>query len=103
MMMKGKCDGMCTAHSVAWALVLIGALNWGLVGLVQVNVVMTLLGSVPLLEQAVYVVVGLAALMMLMAKKCKACMACEHTGDKPMSSGTPSGMSGGMGMGGMQK
>lgn len=46
----------------ALVLVIVGALNWGLVGLVDLNLVNALVGSIPLLEKAVYIVVGLAGL-----------------------------------------
>lgn len=46
---------------VAMALVVIGGLNWGLVAL-GYNLVNLLLGTIPLLEKAVYLLVGLSAL-----------------------------------------
>jgi len=57
---------------------MIGALNWGLVGLGGFfggdwNVVHLLLGSVVWLESLVYVLVGLSAVMMLVGCKCKKC------------------------------
>ena len=50
---------------------MIGALNWGLVGLgdflgSDLNVVHMLLGSMPTVESVVYVLVGLAAVMKLL-------------------------------------
>lgn len=83
-------------HKAAWILVLIGALNWGLVGALKFNLVMALLGSWPLVERVVYVLVGVSALAMLTAGKC--CMKCEACGapmegeKKPMgdaSTGAP--------------
>lgn len=44
---------------VGWVLV-IGAVNWGLVGLANMNVVETVLGSGSMLTRVVYIVVGLA-------------------------------------------
>lgn len=46
---------------VAMLLVVIGGLNWGLVGLLNVNLVSMLLGSVPMLEKLVYILVGVSA------------------------------------------
>lgn len=46
---------------LALVLIVIGGLNWGLVGLFHLNVVGIALGRVELLERAVYVLVGLAA------------------------------------------
>lgn len=56
--------------SVAQWLVLIGAVNWGLVGLggllgSNLNVVSMLLGSWPMVENVVYLLVGLSGLWML--------------------------------------
>jgi uncharacterized membrane protein YuzA (DUF378 family) len=54
-----------TLRTVAWVLVVIGALNWGLVGLGAFmgsdwNVVAMVLGAWPSVEWLVYVLVGLA-------------------------------------------
>lgn len=59
---------------VAWVLLLVGGINWGLVGAGMLaggnwNVVNMLLGSMPTVEAVVYLLVGLSALMCLM--KCK--------------------------------
>lgn len=55
---------------VAVILLVVGALNWGLVGLggligSDLNIVNILLGSIPLLENVVYVLVGLAGIWKL--------------------------------------
>jgi uncharacterized protein len=50
---------------VATLLVVVGALNWGLWGLLNVNVVNMLVGSMPAVERVVYVLVGLAGLWLL--------------------------------------
>jgi uncharacterized membrane protein YuzA (DUF378 family) len=43
-------------------LVVVGAINWGLVGLLNINLVTLLLGSWPWLVMIVYVLVGLCGL-----------------------------------------
>ncbi len=58
---------------LAWWLVVVGALNWLLVGLGyflggEWNLVSMLLGSMPLLENLVYVLVGLSGLWLLWEK-----------------------------------
>lgn len=53
---------MGTIDMAAMLLVVIGGLNWGLVGLLNMDVVKLLLGSIPMLQQAVYIIIGLAAL-----------------------------------------
>jgi uncharacterized membrane protein YuzA (DUF378 family) len=40
---------------IALILVIVGGLNWGLVGLFQFDLVKAILGSIPLLQNAVYV------------------------------------------------
>lgn len=50
---------MDTKQLIAWILV-IGALNWGLVGLIGMNAVESVLGAGSLLTRVVYIVVGLA-------------------------------------------
>lgn len=50
---------MDTKQLVGWVLV-VGALNWGLVGLMDLNLVESVLGAGSILTRAVYVVVGLA-------------------------------------------
>jgi uncharacterized membrane protein YuzA (DUF378 family) len=46
---------------IVLVLVIIGAVNWGLVAF-NINVVELILGSVPVLVQIVYILVGLAGL-----------------------------------------
>lgn len=50
---------------IAIILVIIGGLNWGLYGLLGMDLVHMLLGSIPILAQIVYILVGLAALWMI--------------------------------------
>jgi uncharacterized protein len=50
---------------IAILLVVIGGVNWGLVGLLNMDLVQLLLGSIPILAQIVYVLVGLSALYVL--------------------------------------
>ncbi|SAK99464.1 hypothetical protein AWB77_05983 [Caballeronia fortuita] len=50
---------------IAGALVVIGALNWGLVGLLQLDLVAAIFGAGSVLSRIVYVLVGLAGLYML--------------------------------------
>lgn len=72
---------MKSAHMVAWILVMVGGLNWGLVGLGWLmggsdwNVVHMILGSWPMVEGIVYVLVGLAAVYEIVKHKstCKMC------------------------------
>ncbi len=73
---------MKSIHFVAWILVMVGALNWGLVGLgwlaggADWNVVHMILGSWPTVEGVVYALVGLSAVYEIVKHKgmCKECM-----------------------------
>ena len=62
-------------HMVAFLLVIVGALNWGLVGLLDLNLVEMLLGSMPMVVQVVYVLVGASAVYIAVTHKqdCKIC------------------------------
>lgn len=62
-------------HMVTFTLAMIGALNWGLVGMFQYNLVESLLGGYPGMVQIVYVLVGLSAVVEVVThpKNCKLC------------------------------
>ncbi len=72
---------MCTVMRVGKWLLVIGGINWGLVGVGMLmsaesswNVVNMLLGSWPTVESVVYVLVGVAGVMKLFGCRCKKCM-----------------------------
>ena len=46
---------------VSFILVLIGALNWGLVGIANFDLVQAIFGSIPLISRIVYILIGAAA------------------------------------------
>ncbi|HTK04880.1 MAG TPA: DUF378 domain-containing protein [Candidatus Eisenbacteria bacterium] len=84
---------MCGVHKAAWVLLLVGGVNWLLVGLLQKDLFVLLgLGMSSVVARAVYVLVGVSALSMLGLGKC--CMKdgmckcgdkdCSHCGDKGM-------------------
>lgn len=59
---------MAKKGALEWAvfvLIVVGGLNWGLVGLFGLDVIQAIFGSVPMLVKAIYVLVGLAALYKL--------------------------------------
>ena len=70
----------CVVCKIVGVLVGIGALNWGLVGLFNVNLVETLLGSMPAVVKVVYALVGIAGVLKLISLvKCCPCQkgSCE--------------------------
>ncbi len=56
---------MKAVNTVALLLVIIGGLNWGLVGLFEYNLVDSLFGEGAALSRVIYALVGLAALYQL--------------------------------------
>ena len=70
----------CTICKIVGLLVGIGALNWGLVGLFQVDLVGKVLGSMTTGARVVYAVIGVAGLLKLISLvKCCPCQkgSCE--------------------------
>ncbi len=70
----------CAVSIVTKVLLIVGGLNWGLVGVAMLmdkaeswNVVSMLLGSMPTVEAVVYVLVGVAALVSIFGCKCRKC------------------------------
>ena len=51
--------------TVSLWLVIIGGINWGLVGVLKLDLVETIFGSIAILQQIIYIVIGLAALYMV--------------------------------------
>ena len=77
----GGGKGCCSVSFVARILLIIGGINWGLIGLgillnssANWNVVNMIIGSVPVLEAIVYLLVGVAAVMKIFGCRCKKCM-----------------------------
>jgi uncharacterized membrane protein YuzA (DUF378 family) len=67
--------GACSVHKAAEVLVWVGALNWGLVGFFDWNLVNSLLGGISggTLESVVYMLVGLSAIAIALSGNCKMC------------------------------
>jgi len=57
-------------HYIAFALTVLVALNWGLIGLAgaDMNLVTKLLSAYPMAERAVYILIGLAGAWLLISK-----------------------------------
>jgi uncharacterized membrane protein YuzA (DUF378 family) len=76
---------MKATHVVSFILVAIGGLNWGLVGLGGWNLVDMIFGAGSIVARIVYILVGLATLVLIFTHKkdCKCCV------DKGMASSAP--------------
>ena len=57
---------MKTLKTIAWFLVIVGGLNWGLVGFMDYDLVAALFGSMSVVSKIVYDLVGLSALYLLL-------------------------------------
>jgi uncharacterized membrane protein YuzA (DUF378 family) len=57
-----------TLHKVAMFLVIVGALNWGLIGALNFNAVEKLTGNNASLVKLVYILVGVAAIYVALKK-----------------------------------
>lgn len=73
-MVKTKHMKMNALDWIAVVLVIVGGLNWGLVGIFNFDLVATIFGDMSTLSRVVYTLVGLSAVWMLvtaskMAKK----------------------------------
>lgn len=78
---------MSKLHSITFILAIVGALNWGLVGLGGFfggnwNLVNLILGSWPVVENIVYVLVGASAVSLIVSHKAT-CRACSVEGAAP--------------------
>jgi len=60
---------------VTFLLTVVGAINWGLVGLMDFNLVNAVVGSMPEVEKVVYILVGASAVYLLLThkKECRVC------------------------------
>lgn len=66
----------CMFCKVVGAIAIIGALNWGIIGLSGYNVVEHLFGAGSVLSRLIYIVVGLSGLALL-SSYFMACPACK--------------------------
>lgn len=88
-MCNGKCAGGCVLRKIRKVLLIVGGLNWGLVGLgmlmgSDLNVIHMILGSWPIVEGVLYVLVGLAAIMKIFKCRCGKCMAVCNCNNESM-------------------
>ncbi|MEI7474266.1 MAG: DUF378 domain-containing protein [bacterium] len=50
-------------QAISYALIIIGALNWGLIGLFNYDLVASLFGNMGLVSRTIYTLVGLSAII----------------------------------------
>lgn len=61
---------------IAFVLVIIGGLNWGIYGLIGYDLVDVFIGSIPMIARILYVLIGLSALYLIINKYtvCRCCL-----------------------------
>lgn len=65
-------QNLSTLGWIAVIIVVVGGLNWGLVGLLNVDLVAAIFGAMSLLSRLIYVIVGLSAIyVLILAVKAK--------------------------------
>jgi uncharacterized protein len=53
---------------IAWVLVVIGGLNWGLIGLLNFDLVAAIFGTMTMASRIVYTLVGISAIVLICYK-----------------------------------
>ncbi len=91
---NAKCG--CGMGGILKVLLIIGGLNWGLVGVGMLmgnnlNVVNMAFSSMPTVEAIIYIIVGVAAIVKIFGCPCKKCKAC-CVADVPATPATPANM-----------
>lgn len=66
-MVNEKRSGLRTVDTIAMVLILIGAINWGLVGLFSFDVVAAIFGEMTTASRIIYTLVGIAGVYTLVA------------------------------------
>jgi len=69
-MCKDKCGSKGIGSMIMWALLIIGGLNWGLVGIFNFDLVATIFGDMSIVSRIVYIVVAVSALGTLFGGCC---------------------------------
>ena len=73
-------EGGCIPALIGKILLIVGGINWGLVGVGTLmrrdwNVIHALLETIPTVEAIIYILVGVAAIINIFGCRCKKCMA----------------------------
>ena len=58
-----------TIDWIAWILIVVGGLNWGLVGIFNFDLVATIFGDMSIISRIVYSLVGISAVYSLVTMK----------------------------------
>ena len=61
------CDILVTLQKIALVITIIGAINWGLIGLFDFNLVDSISGTMSLISRIIYILVGISGLWSIRA------------------------------------
>lgn len=59
---------MKSISTIAWVLLIIGGINWGIIGIFGFDLVAQIFGFVSILPSIIYVLVGLSAIWLIFKK-----------------------------------
>lgn len=59
---KKESKNMKVIDTIALVLIIIGAINWGLIGLFNFNLVDTIFGAMSIISRIIYILVGISGL-----------------------------------------
>ncbi len=65
--MENQSCSRCPICKIVGLLVIIGALNWGVIGAIGVNYVDRLTASAPIAARVIYILIGIAGLLKLLS------------------------------------
>lgn len=68
--MKG---GRCVVGWIAWVLVIVGGLSWGLVGALDFSLVDYIFGEGSIVSALIYVLIGISAIVSIFGCQCTKC------------------------------
>ena len=77
--MTGSSCGKCPVCKLSGLLVVLGALNWGLVGAFDMDLVQQLLGSQPTAAKVAYILIGISGILVIL--QCFKCCPCQKKAD----------------------
>lgn len=66
---------------IAWVLLIIGGLNWGLVGLADIDLVATIFGAGSVISRIIYIIIGLSGIWGIYC--CLTCCKDKCSGQNP--------------------
>jgi uncharacterized protein len=69
----GAKGGKCVVGWIVWVLVIVGGLNWGLIGVLNFNLVDAIFGEGSVVSTVVYILVGIAAVVSIFGCRCMKC------------------------------